>query len=61
MAINFFSKLVDQKLVEIIERKAIVTRNLLRILENEETILIDPPRCRIKVNGPLIDRLSCLE
>jgi adenylate cyclase 10 len=40
---------------------ATISKEIMQILENEETILIDPPRCRLKVNGPLIDRLSCLE
>ena len=60
MAMNFFSELVKGKFIEISNGRGLISKKLVYILENEETILIDPPRCRIKVNGPLIDRLTCI-
>lgn len=41
--------------------KAIITEELLKIMDNEELILVDAPICRILVNGPIIDKLSCIE
>lgn len=31
------------------------------ILDNEEWLTVDAPLCRIQVNGPIIDKLSCME
>ena len=54
-------ELIRNKFIEVNDKAGTISKALMQILENEETILIDPPRCRLKVNGPLIDRLSCLE
>ena len=34
---------------------------MVALIENEETIVVDAPVSRIKINGPIIDKLTCLE
>lgn len=34
---------------------------MVYVLDNEEMLTVDAPLCRVQVNGPLIDRLTCLE
>lgn len=38
-----------------------ISENCRMILDNEETIAIDAPQCWVQVNGPIIDKLICLE
>lgn len=61
MALNYFQNFIDQGLIRLEMRKAMITRQLLAVIDNEETIVVNSPCDRVKVNGPIIDKLSCLE
>ena len=42
------------------ERKTLVLKkDLKKMIEINEFLTLDTPLCRVKVNGPMIDRLSC--
>ena len=40
---------------------ATITNDLIEIINHEESIVINAPTDRIEVNGPIIDKLTCLE
>ena len=43
------------------QKIGIITEQLRSTLDNEETIIIEAPLCWNQVNGPIIDKLGCLE
>ncbi|KAM3140572.1 hypothetical protein pb186bvf_007384 [Paramecium bursaria] len=61
LALNLVQNLVDQGLIMIGPKYATITNDLIEIINHEETIVINAPTDRIEVNGPIIDKLTCLE
>ena len=41
--------------------KATLSKKLMELLDNEEMVLVDAPKCRVQVIGPIVDRMSCQE
>lgn len=61
MALNLMHSLLVEKLIEISNGSLLVTTKLLYMLDNEEMLTVEAPQCRVQMNGPIIDRLTCLE
>jgi adenylate cyclase 10 len=63
MSINFMESLINERLLRIESDSStcIISSRLLVMIDNEEMLEVEAPLCRIQVNGPIIDKLSCLE
>ncbi|CAD8156300.1 unnamed protein product [Paramecium octaurelia] len=61
MVLNFVQNLIDLDLIRLSPKYATITNELVNLITYEESIIVDAPYCRIEVNGPIIDKLSCLE
>ncbi|CAD8171450.1 unnamed protein product [Paramecium pentaurelia] len=61
MVLNFVQNLIDLELIRLSPKNATITNELVNLINYEESIIVDAPYCRIEVNGPIIDKLSCLE
>ncbi|CAD8074136.1 unnamed protein product [Paramecium sonneborni] len=61
MVLNFVQNLIDLDLIRLSPKYATITNELVNLINYEESIIVDAPYCRIEVNGPIIDKLSCLE
>ncbi|CAD8172324.1 unnamed protein product [Paramecium pentaurelia] len=61
MVLNFTQNLIDQGYIKIGNKSATITKELINLINYEESIIIDAPCDRVAVNGPIIDKLPCLE
>ena len=58
-AIHFFENLLGHEIFRLEKRSVIVKESLEKMIELDELLTINAPLCRTKINGQLIDRLSC--
>lgn len=61
MVLNFVENLIELDLIRLSPKSATITNELVNLINYEESIIVDAPYCRIEVNGPIIDKLTCLE
>lgn len=61
MTLNYLNNLIASKYITIEKNTLIVTKQCLEMLDNEETIVVEAPSDRFKINGPIIDKMSCIE
>lgn len=61
MTLNYLNNLIASKYLQMEKNVLLVTKQCFEMLDNEETIVVEAPSDRFKINGPIIDKMTCIE